>query len=57
MPGDRDGGDATPRIAPAPPQGNPEELQSLLDALGRPPRPAPNPFLTLARHPVLLRAA
>jgi hypothetical protein len=57
MPGDRDGGDATPRIAPSPPQGNPEELQSLLDALGRPPRPAPNPFLTLARHPVLLRAA
>ena len=55
MPGDRDGGDATPRIAPAPPQGNPEELQSLLDTLGRPPRPAPNLFLTLARHPVLLR--
>jgi 4-carboxymuconolactone decarboxylase len=48
-------GDAAPRIAPAPAQGNPEELQSLLDTLGRPPRPAPNLFLTLARHPVLLR--
>ena len=53
MPGDS--GDGAPRIAPAPPQGNPEELQSLLDTLGRPPRPAANLFLTLARHPVLLR--
>lgn len=46
---------AAPRIAPAPAQGNPDELQSLLDSLGRPPRPAANLFLTLARHPVLLR--
>jgi 4-carboxymuconolactone decarboxylase len=49
----QDGG--APRIAPAAAQGNPEELQSLLDSLGRPPRPAANLFLTLARHPVLLR--
>ena len=44
-----------PRIAPASPEGNPEEVQSLLDSLGRPPRPAANLFLTLARHPALLR--
>ena len=49
----RNGG--APRITPAAAQGNPEELQSLLDSLGRPPRPAANLFLTLARHPVLLR--
>jgi 4-carboxymuconolactone decarboxylase len=47
--------DNAPRIAPASPEGNPEELQSLLDSLGRPPRPAANLFLTLARHPALLR--
>jgi AhpD family alkylhydroperoxidase len=51
----RDSGGGAPRIAPAAAQGNPEELQSLLDSLGRPPRPAANLFLTLARHPVLLR--
>src|SRR5690348_5413166 len=56
MPEDSDPArDRGPRIAAAAAQGNPEELQSLLDALGRPPRPAPNLFLTLARHPVLLR--
>lgn len=48
-------GSGAPRIAPAAAQGNPEELQSLLDSLGRPPRPAANLFLTLARHPALLR--
>ena len=39
--------DGAPRIAPAAAQGNPEELQSLLDTLGRPPRPAPNLFLAV----------
>ncbi len=48
-------GSGAPRIAPAAAQGNHEELQSLLDSLGRPPRPAANLFLTLARHPALLR--
>lgn len=44
-----------PRIALTPPQGNPEEVQSLVDSLSRPGRPPLNLFRALARHPDLLR--
>jgi 4-carboxymuconolactone decarboxylase len=44
-----------PRITPAPPDGNPGEVQSLLDPLSRRGRPPLNLFLALARHPELLR--
>jgi alkylhydroperoxidase family enzyme len=45
-----------PRVAAAAPHGNPEEIQPALDALGRAAGGTPqNIFLTLARHPKLLR--
>jgi AhpD family alkylhydroperoxidase len=44
-----------PRITLAPPDGNPAEVQSLMDTLRRPGQPPLNLFLALARHPDLLR--
>jgi 4-carboxymuconolactone decarboxylase len=44
-----------PRITLASPDGNPAEVQSLVDTLRRPGRPPLNLFLALARHPDLLR--
>ena len=44
-----------PRMTLASPDGNPAEVQSLLDTLRRPGRPPLNLFLALARHPELLR--
>jgi 4-carboxymuconolactone decarboxylase len=45
-----------PWVTPAAPHGNPEEIQPVLDALGRAAGGTPqNIFLTLARNPKLLR--
>ena len=44
-----------PRITLASPDGNPGDVQALLDTLSRPGRPPLNLFLALARHPALLR--